>query len=105
MLSSYVGLRRKESPLAGVVVLGGMIPGLDTLPSEMENPCPHCLIHGKADPVIPLERIETAIPELVRIGIAHEVHFLDGLGHSIDERALSLAGSFLVRILSPAQEA
>ena len=104
MLSSYVGLRRKESPLAGVVVLGGMIPGLDTLSDEIENICPLCLIHGKADPVIPLERIEAAIPELVRIGITHEVHLLDGLGHSIDQRALSLVGSFLVRMLSPTEE-
>ena len=100
MLSSYVGLRRNEFPLAGVVVLGGMIPSLDTLPSELEHKCPLCLIHGKADPVIPSERIEEAIPELVRIGITHEVHLLDGLGHSIDQRALSLAGSFLVRVLS-----
>ena len=104
MLSSYVGLRRK-APLAGVVVIGGMIPALDTLSSEVENMGPLCLIHGKADPVIPAERIEAAVPELVRIGITHEVHLLDGLGHSIDERALTLAGRFLDRALPPICEA
>lgn len=56
-----------------------------------------CMIHGSADPVMPLTEMHDAEQRLRRAGLSVEAHVMDGLGHTISERGAAIGGSFLAK--------
>jgi phospholipase/carboxylesterase len=101
MMALHVGLRRSRT-LAGIVGYSGMLAdeaGLADLPGTRP---PILLIHGDADPMIPLAAFHQAKEALARNGFVVESHVSPGLGHSIDLPGLQLGGRFLANALGNA---
>ena len=71
--------------------------GLADLPTPRP---PILLIHGDADPMIPIAAFHQAKAALARDGFAVESHVSPGLGHSIDLPGLQLGGRFLADALT-----
>ena len=100
MMALHVGPRR-ERPLAGVIGYSGMLADEAELATEARTKPPILLVHGDADPMIPVAAFHQAKSALERSGFAVESHVSPGLGHSIDAAGLQLGGRFLARTLSP----
>ena len=99
MMALHVGPRRPRR-LAGLVGYSGMVADEAGLAGAgaLTRP-PVLLIHGDADPMIPVAAFHHAKALLNGAGFAVEDHVSPGLGHSIDEAGLRLGGEFLVRAL------
>jgi phospholipase/carboxylesterase len=98
MMALHVGPRRRR-PLAGIVGYSGMLADEAGLAAPSLSRPPILLIHGDADPMIPVAAFHQAKTALVRNGFAVESHVSPGVGHSIDMSGLQLGGEFLARVL------
>ena len=94
MLALHVGPRRPQG-LAGIVGYSGMLADPDALGSEARTRPPVLLVHGDADPVLPVTALHESETVLRSLGFAVSTHVSAGLGHSIDEAGLRLGQQFL----------
>src|SRR5665213_3794783 len=99
MMALHVGPRRAR-PLAGIVGYSGMLADEAELASEARTRPPILLVHGDADPMIPIAAFHQARKALGQAGFAVDSHVSPGLGHGIDPAGLQLGGRFLARVLS-----
>jgi phospholipase/carboxylesterase len=100
MMALHVGLRRPHT-LAGIVGYSGMLADeADPTGRASSRQPPILLIHGDADPMIPIAAFDQARAALTRNGFVVESHVSPGLGHSIDLAGLHLGGQFLARVLA-----
>jgi phospholipase/carboxylesterase len=97
MMSLHVGLRRKKQ-LAGIVGFSGALAGADVLKDEIRSRPPVLLAHGDADEMLPHVLSEQAAAALRQNGVDVTLHIAPGVGHGIDESALSHAARFLVHV-------
>jgi len=100
IMSLHVGLRRKRAP-AAIVGFSGALIGAEML-SQISCRPPVLLIHGDADPVLPVEQMHQAAAALSAAHLAVQSHVCPGIGHGIDEAGINLAGRFLQESLRPA---
>ncbi|HWF01023.1 MAG TPA: dienelactone hydrolase family protein [Caulobacteraceae bacterium] len=98
MMALHVGPRRR-TPLAGIVGFSGMLADGAALDDPAINHPPVLLVHGDADPMIPVAALFQAKQALERHGFAVESHVSPGLGHGIDPAGVQLGGRFLARVL------
>jgi len=98
MMSLQVGPRRRRT-LAGIVGYSGMLANQAGLDDETLRKPPVLLVHGDADPMIPLAAFHRTREALSRHGFPLETHVSSGLGHSIDAAGLALGQRFLKRVL------
>jgi phospholipase/carboxylesterase len=63
------------------------------------NTTPVLLIHGNADPVMPVSESQRAAATLRELGVDANVHILEGGAHSISPEGAALAEDFLARVL------
>ncbi|HEV7159513.1 MAG TPA: dienelactone hydrolase family protein [Caulobacteraceae bacterium] len=96
MMALHVGPRRQR-PLAGIVGYSGMLADKAGLATTRP---PVLLVHGDADPMIPVAAHHQASADLAAAGFPVQGHVSPGLGHSIDLDGLRLGGAFLARVLS-----
>ena len=61
---------------------------------------PVLLIHGTADPVVPVAALHAAENELKRMGIPVTTHVSYGVPHTVDPVGLRLGREFVARALS-----
>ncbi|BBK35515.1 phospholipase/carboxylesterase [Allostella sp. ATCC 35155] len=94
MMSLHVAPRRARA-VAGVVGFSGALLAGDRLPGELRTRPPVLLIHGDADPVVPIEALRVAQSGLTVAGLPVRVERRPGLGHSIDEAGIRHAIAFL----------
>ena len=96
MMALHVGLRRRRPP-AAIVGFSGMLVGPEHLAShDASKPTPPVLLtHGSNDDVIPLDALFMSAEGLADAGIPCQWHLSMGIGHGIDNGALSHAGLFL----------
>lgn len=94
MVALHVAPRRQRV-LAGIVGYSGMLADPEALKAEVVSKPPVLLIHGDADPVLPVAALHEAGTVLTELGFAVSAHVSAGLGHSIDETGLRLGGRFL----------
>ena len=99
MMSLFVGPRREEQ-LAGIVGYSGRLLAQELLLDEVKTKPPVTLIHGAADEMVPASSLEHAVHGLTKVGIEVSSELRPGLGHSIDERGLEIAKSFLKAVLN-----
>jgi phospholipase/carboxylesterase len=92
MMSLQVGLRRATKP-ACIVGFSGTMAG-DAPKAGMDSP-PVLLVHGDADPMIPVQALFASAAALGASGASVQWHISRGLGHSIDDIGLLLGGTFL----------
>jgi phospholipase/carboxylesterase len=94
MMALHVGLRRKQQ-LAAIVGYSGMLTGAAELAHATITKPPVLLIHGSADPIVPVSSLHTAKSALQRLGVEVTTHVSQGLGHSVDPVGLRLGGEFV----------
>jgi phospholipase/carboxylesterase len=99
MMALQVGLRR-ERQVAGIVGYSGTLTGTSELSQESVTKPPVLLVHGSADPVVPVSALHSAEAELRRLGIDVATHVSPGLGHSVDSDGLRLGRDFVVKALT-----
>ncbi len=99
MMALHVGPRRAGC-LAGVVGYSGLLAGPEFLAAELRHKPPVLLVHGDADPVIPVVALTVASRVLGDAGFAVEAHVRPGLQHGIDQEGLGLGAAFLRRVLA-----
>ena len=98
MMALHVGLRR-PARVAGIVGYSGMLTGAPELARLPLTQPPVLLIHGSADPVVPVAALHAAKTGLDKLGIEVSTHVSPGVGHSIDPVGLRLGGEFIVKAL------
>lgn len=96
MTSLHVAPRRKDA-LGGVIGFSGALLGGELLAEEALSKPPILLIHGDADPVVPVQATPAAASALQDAGFEVESLIEAGLPHSIGPEGLQKAISFLER--------
>jgi phospholipase/carboxylesterase len=98
MMSLHVGLRRATAPAAILGYSGALLSGPELFLQIRARP-PVLLVHGDADPIVPVGALDAAAIGLRSVGVTVETERRPGLGHSIDEVGLERGGAFLVAAL------
>ncbi len=94
MMALHVALRRPRA-VAAVVGYSGMLAGtLDLRHGELPKP-PVLLVHGTADPVVPIAALHMSESELKRLGVDVTTHVSYGVAHSVDPVGLRLGRDFV----------
>jgi phospholipase/carboxylesterase len=99
MMALHVGPRRQRT-LAGIVGYSGMLADPGALAAEVRSRPPVLLVHGDADPVLPVASLQAASVALQQDGFEVAAYVSPGLAHSIDAAGLRLGEDFLKRVLS-----
>lgn len=94
MMSLHIAPRR-AAPLGAVVGFSGRLLQPEALAADTISRPPVFLLHGDADPMVPIESLSEAADALTANGFETYAHVCKGLGHSIDNEGLSLALGFL----------
>ena len=94
MMALHVGLRRAVAPIA-IVGYSGALVAPERLPAEIKVKPPVLLIHGDADPMVPVQAMHAAVAGLTAAGVAVHSHVAKGVGHSIDAEGVQLGAAFL----------
>lgn len=97
MMALQVGPTRATA-MAGIVGYSGMLADAALLKSASTKP-PILLVHGDADPMIPIAAFHQAETALAAANFSVESHVSPGLAHSIDMPGLQLGGAFLKQVL------
>ena len=98
MIALHVGLRR-ESQVAGILGYSGMLTGAAELAHQKITKPPVLLVHGSADPIVPVSALHAAEHALRRMGVDVATHVSAGVGHSVDPVGLRLGAEFVERVL------
>ena len=101
MMALHVGLRSPRR-LAAIVGYSGMLTGGTELSHHLATRPPVLLVHGSADPIVPVAALHAAKRDLERLGVEVTTHVSPGLGHSVDPVGLRLGGDFVVKALTGA---
>lgn len=94
MMSLQIAPRR-AAPVAGIVGFSGRLLNPDRLQAETLCRPPVLLVHGDADPMVPVSSLPEAADALVAAGFETYTHVSPGVGHGIAPDGLSLALAFL----------
>ncbi len=94
MMALHIGLRRPRA-VAAVVGYSGMLTGTAEIDHTDFAKPPVLLVHGTADPVVPIAALHTAESELKRLGVPVTTHISYGVAHSVDPVGLRLGRDFL----------
>ena len=94
MMSLEVGLRLPKAPL-GIIGFSGALPGSDRLADEISCKPPVLLVHGDADPVVPVDASQRAHRLLQEVGVNSSLHISPNCPHSIAPDGLAQAASFI----------
>jgi phospholipase/carboxylesterase len=97
MTALHTGLRRVVPPRAILAFSGALLP-----PASMPNRPPVLLIHGEADPTVPVERSRQAEAALRAAGMQVETLYVPRLAHGIDDGGLTAGALFLQKAFSAA---
>ncbi len=94
MMSLHVGVRRAIVP-AAILGYSGMLALPERLKDELSVRPPIFLVHGDADPMIPVAALHAAVNQLGDAGLAVQWHVSQGVSHNIGPDAVELGGRFL----------
>lgn len=93
MMALHIALRRPRAA-AAVVGYSGMLAGSVGLAHDFSKP-PVLLVHGTADPVVPIAALHMSESELKRLGVEVTTHISYGVAHSVDPVGLRLGRDFI----------
>lgn len=98
MMALHVGLRRRKG-IAGILGYSGMLTGAVELAHAQIAKPQVLLIHGSADPVVPVAALHDAEHTLRKLGIDIKTHVSPGVGHTVDPVGLRLGAQFVADVL------
>lgn len=98
MMALHVGPRRANR-IAGIVGYSGALADVGTLAGEVRSRPPVLLLHGDADPLVPVAALYAAESRLVELGFDVATRVTPGLGHGIDEAGIVAGAAFAKRVL------
>lgn len=98
-MALHVGLRRPR-PVAAIIGYSGMLTSGHELSRLPITRPPVLLIHGSADPIVPVAALHAAKTELEHIGIDVTTYISPGVGHSVDPVGLRMGGEFVAKALT-----
>jgi phospholipase/carboxylesterase len=98
MMALHVGLRRTH-PVAAIVGYSGMLTGAQELAHVPITKPPVLLVHGSADPIVPVAALHAARNALEHLGIDVTTHVSNGAGHTVDPVGLRMGGDFVAKAL------
>lgn len=98
MMALYVALRHAPK-IAGVLGYSGALLCADEWPKLTLQKPEICLIHGVADPTVPVGAYFHAAQLLQQNAFPFEGHVLPGLMHGINEYGVDIGRKFLHRVL------
>lgn len=98
MMALHVGLRRKTK-VAGILGYSGMLTGQAELAQQIITKPPVLLVHGSADPIVPVSALHAAEAVLRRMGVEVATHVSPGTGHTVDPVGLRMGAEFVRRVL------
>lgn len=96
MMALQVGLNRKTAP-AAIVGYSGLFIAAASVANRNSRKPPILLVHGAADPVIPVAALHASKADLGTLGIEAETHVSPALGHSVDPAGLRLGLEFIIK--------
>ncbi len=99
MMSLYTIPRRKKT-CAGIAGYSGMMPAIETFGTECASKPPVILMHGKNDPIVPVEATEKAFEILQENEFKAEKHLYPNLEHGISMDGLNDGLKFLKTVFS-----
>lgn len=104
MLALHVGLRRPRQ-MAAIVAFSAALESAG-LAEQVRSRPPTLMIHGDADPVVPIAAMTATKEVLKGCGVPAVSRRRPGLGHAIDDDGILLAGEFLTRFVvhKPAEQ-
>ncbi len=98
MMALHVGLRRTNR-VAAIVGYSGMLTGGHELSHLPITKPPVLLVHGSADPIVPVAALHEAQSALEHLGIDVTAHVSNGAGHTVDPIGLRMGGEFVAKAL------
>lgn len=94
MTCLFAALRRPE-PVGAVLAYSGALLGAASLPGEITARPPVLLVHGEADPVVPVAASRAAEAALRAAGVGVSARYVPGLPHGIDPGGIGAGAAFL----------
>lgn len=94
MMALQIGLRRPRA-VSAVVGYSGMLAGTVGLGPGVGPKPPVLLVHGTADPVVPIAALHMSESELKRLGVDVTTHISYGVAHSVDPVGLRRGRDFV----------
>jgi len=95
MMALQIGLRRPRA-VAAVVGYSGMLASSAGLGDVGGPRPPVLLVHGTADPVVPVAALHMSESQLKHFGVDVTTHLSHGVAHSVDPVGLRLGQEFVV---------
>lgn len=99
MMALHIGLRRPRA-VAAIVGYSGMLTGTAGLANDDYSKPPVLLVHGTADPVVPIAALHMSESGLKRLGVEVTTHISHGIAHSVDPVGLRLGRDFIASIFA-----
>lgn len=99
MMSMYQGLIKAEKP-AGIVAFSGRLILPESIGEKTLSKPNICLVHGKADSVVPFANFLESEKVLTQEKIPFESHAIPNLDHSIDIHGIQAAQAFIKKIIT-----
>lgn len=99
MMALLVGLRRTNRA-AAIVGYSGMLTGAHELSHLPITKPPVLLVHGSADPIVPVAALHADQSVLEHLGIVVTAHVCNGVGHTVDPVGLRMGGDFVAKALN-----
>jgi phospholipase/carboxylesterase len=101
MMALHVGLRRAIAP-AAIVGYSGLLATPENgdpaaFAAGITGKPPVLLVHGDADPLIPVGALFHAAQGLAALEVPVEWHISSDIGHGIDQEGLRHGGEFLAK--------
>ncbi len=94
MMSLHVGLRRPQA-IGAILGFSGALSAADKLAAEIKTKPPVALVHGAADPVIPVRATLETEKVLTSVGVPCQTMIIPGLQHGIDNAGFNFGAQFL----------
>lgn len=86
---------RRPAAFAGIVGFSGRLLHPERLGAEIVSRPPVLLVHGDADPMVPVASLPEAAAALTEAGVETRTHISKGVGHGIAPDGLGLALHFI----------
>ena len=86
---------RRPAAFAGIVGFSGRLLHPERLGAEIVSRPPVLLVHGDADPMVPVASLSEAAAALTAAGVETRTHVSKGVGHGIAPDGLGLALDFI----------